>query len=327
MATSGTVAQTVIDTAKLVEHSIRRVGLAASIQTPETIQIANESLYILLLSLANRGINLWCIEKKILGVETGKATYVTPAGTLDVENVVYSMPSRATGTDSTSATSAATELSSATTIVRIGVKMSSVAAADVLTFESSADGSLWTTFKTDSRTDWASDEWYWFDLDPTIDAKHFRVSFINATTFSEFYLASYVNDLPLTQWNRDTFTVINNKSQQGRPATCYYFEKLLTPQFTVWPVPNNDYDQITIWRHRQIQDIGSLTQQVEIPQRWMEDIIWQLALRIGFELPGVDPNRLKMLSEMAEKHLIEAEMDETDGSDTQFNPGIGAYTA
>ena len=36
MATSGTVAKTVIDTSTLLEHAFRRVKVAPSAQTPET---------------------------------------------------------------------------------------------------------------------------------------------------------------------------------------------------------------------------------------------------------------------------------------------------
>lgn len=327
MATSGTVAETVIDTAKLIEHAVRRVGLAASIQTPEIVEMAQESLYIFLLSLANHGLNLWCVEKKIVGFTEGQATYVLPAGTLSLASLAYSQPTQVTGTDSSAATSATTQLSSATRIYRVGVKMSSVSASDTLVIAHSTDGVTWTTAETETRTNWATGSWYWYDLDPSVSDVYFRVSFTNAVTFSEFYLASAINDLPLSQWNRDTYVALNNKGQLGSPATCYLFEKLLSPQITLWPVPNNDTDHLSVWRHRQIQDVGSLTQQLDIPQRWLEGIIWHAAARIGSELPGVDSTRLKMAFEMAEKYTFEAEWEETDGSAIVINPGIGAYTA
>jgi len=327
MTTSGTVATTVIDTAKLIEHAVRRVGLAAAIQTPEIVQIAKESLYMLLLSLANRGLNLWCVEKQFIGLETGRAFYDTPAGTIDLLNVIYSQATRAAGTDSSTATSATTQLDTSTTIYRIGVQLSAVAASDTLVLSSSPDGVVWTTRATETRTDWTTSGWYWFELDPPVDDVYFRASFTNSATFSEFYLASDVVDLPVSQWNRDTYAVMTRKEQQGRPSTNYFFDKQLTPRVALWPTPNNNYDHLTVWRHRQVQDIGSLTQQLDVPQRWVEDIVWQLALRIGFELPGVDPARLKMLSEMAEKHQFEAELEETDGADTTFDPGIAGYTA
>src|SRR5574343_98041 len=98
MATSGTIATTVIDTAKVLEHSVRRIGLIPSALTPEMWMIAKENLYFLMLNLSNRGLNLWAVEKAWIGLQSGKATYNTPAGTLDLVNVTYSTPTVDTST-------------------------------------------------------------------------------------------------------------------------------------------------------------------------------------------------------------------------------------
>ena len=54
--TSGTVGNTVIDTAAVLEHAFRRVKVHPSQQTPETVQIAKENLYLLLLNMATVGL-------------------------------------------------------------------------------------------------------------------------------------------------------------------------------------------------------------------------------------------------------------------------------
>ncbi len=326
MATSGTVATTSLDTAILLEHALRRCGLRAASQTPETVTIARESLYMLLLSLANRGINLWCVEKQLHGVQTGKAVYPSDAGTIDVLNVFYSQPTQATGTDTSTATSYKTELASATRIVRIGIKFSAVTASSTLILAFSDDDATYTTELTKTRTDWATNTWYWFDLPTLPESTYFRATMSAAATWSEFYLASAINDLPVTQWNRDTWSAINNKNQLGRPSTSYYLEKLLTPQITVWPIPNNDTDQICMFVHRQVQDIGTLVQTLEIPNRWIEGITWQLALRLAFEIPEVDPARRSEVVTMSQQYLLEAEGDESDGAPIFLAPNIQVYT-
>lgn len=92
MSTSGTVATTIIDSAAMIEHAFRRAKVPPAQQTPETVQIARENLYFILLNLSNRGLNLWAVEKKLLSLQPYKATYETAAGTLDVLNVVLSTP-------------------------------------------------------------------------------------------------------------------------------------------------------------------------------------------------------------------------------------------
>jgi len=99
MATSGTVGNTVINTAKLLEKAIRRCGLSPQALTPETVETAREDLFMLLLSLSNRGLNLWCIDKKLLALNVGQGTYTLPVGTQSILNAMISTHTRVTGTD------------------------------------------------------------------------------------------------------------------------------------------------------------------------------------------------------------------------------------
>jgi len=329
MTTSGTIATTTIDTAMVLDHAFRRAKVPAAAQTPEHVMMAKENLYLLLLTLATRGLNLWCVETAYVGLSTAQAIYDMPDGTIDVLNVVYSTPTIETGTDTTAATSIATELDASTEIFRIGVRMTSVSASGTLTLAESADGAAWTTISTHVKTDWATGETYWFSLDPSVTNLHFRASFGAAATFDEFYLATAVNDQPVSQWNRDTWAAMNNKSQSGVPSTNYYYERRLDPRVTLWPVPSNDYNHLTIIRHRQVQDIGTLAQQIEVPQRWVEPIIWQLSVRVAFELPAglVPPEQTALVVQMADKTLRDVEGEETDGATIYLQPNISGYTA
>lgn len=324
--TSGTVGNTVIDTAAMLEHAFRRVRVPPYQQTPEVVQIAKENLYLLLLNLANRGLNLWCVQTDLIGLSSGQQLYDLVPGTIDLLNVVYSKPYRTTGTDTTTATSITTELVSAATITRVGLKFSAVSASEVVTFEKSDDGVAWEEVTVLTRSDFAVGTWYWFTPLQAPNAKYYRARSVGNITVEEFYLATNVSDLPVIQWNRDTWATINNKSQSGAPSTNYYLERLLEPRITLWPVPNNDYDHLQVFVQRQIQDIGVLSQSVEIPQRWVDGIIWQLASRMAFELPQVDPSLIQTIVMMADKSLIEVEREETDGAPIMLQPRISVYT-
>ena len=326
MTTSGTVNQTSLDVSTILEHAFRRVKVHPSKQTPEKVQLAKDNLYLLLTNLSNRGLNLWAIEKRVIGLEEGKATYVCPDGTIDLLNLVYSQATRVTGTDVTTATRVTSTLASATNVPRIGVKVSATAATNTLTLEGSTDGVTFTTLVTETRTNWAAGEWYWYDVPVVNDYTVYRATFATAVTFTEFYLASVIYDLPVSAWSRDVFSVINNKTASGRPATCYFFEKLINPQATIWPIPNNSYDQLTMYVHRMVQDVGTLTQTLEIPGRWLEAIIWQLASRLAFELEEVDAQLIPIIVQMADKYMDEAEGEESDGMPFYLAPQIAVYT-
>lgn len=309
----------------ILEHAFRRVRVPPAQQTPENVAMARENLYLLLLNLANRGLNLWCVQSDLIGLTSGKGVYEALGGTIDILNVVYCRPTRSSGTDTTTATSVTTEFASAPSIRRVGFKFADIQTAETVVLQVSDDNATWTDVETYTRTDWVIGNWYWFDI-PVTSALFFRITSVSTIDCTEFYLASAVSDLPVIQWNRDTWATIPNKTQIGSPSTNYYLERLLTPRVTLWPVPNNAYDHLQLFVQRQIQDVGTLVQQIEAPQRWVENIIWQLAARIGFELPQVDPNLLPMVLQMADKMMIEVEHDESDGAPIMLQPGISVYT-
>lgn len=92
MATSGTIGNTVINTAKLIEKALRRCGLSPASATAETVETAKEDLYMLLMSMSNRGLNLWCIDSQTVPLVVGQAVYALPPGTTDVLNLNLATP-------------------------------------------------------------------------------------------------------------------------------------------------------------------------------------------------------------------------------------------
>ena len=320
MTTSGTIATTSIDTSAVIEHAFRRVKVLPSAQTPETVLIAKECLYMLLLNLGNRGLNLWAVEKAFIGLNAGQATYQTEAGTLDVLNVIFSQPTLISGTFAATANGGQMTIVSET-VRRVGFKLSAPYSGVIVLL---AGATALTALPT---AQYNAGQVYWADLPVSTAGTQFSVegSCAPYPVVSDIYLASNSYDLPCTQWNRDTYAALNAKTQASRPSTSYFFEKKLIPTITLWPVPVNETDHLMIYRHRQPQDVGSLVQQLEIPQRWLDGIIWMLASRLCFELPQVDKDTATLVVQMADKQVFEAEQSETDGAPIYITPGIGVY--
>ena len=172
---------------------------------------------------------------------------------------------------------------------------------------------------------YSAGQWYYADLPAAVNGSFVTLTGTAAPVSAiSLIITSY--DMPVSQWNRDTWAVMNNKDRKSHPATNYFFEKKIVSKITLWPVPDSSLNYIMFYRHRQIQDVGSLTQELEIPARWMEGIIWQLAMRIVFEMPEADTNLIQLISTMADKHEFEAELGETDGSTISISPGIRGYS-
>ena len=83
---------------------------------------------------------------------------------------------------------------------------------------------------------------------------------------------------------------------------------------------------MTVWYSRQVMDVGDLTNELEIPQRWFLAIQSMLAHQMSLELPGVDMNRIQYLEVQAEKYFNMAEQEERDKSPIYYAPNISVYT-
>jgi len=320
MATSGTIGQTVISTAKVIEHAVRRCGLQASMQTPETVYVAKDCLFLLLMHYANTSLNLWCVDTKYLGLQPGQKEYTLPVGTNNVLSAQQSTPTLATQLSLNATTQV---LTASAALVRVGLKFSVLPTTD-FTVSTSTDGVSYTSRVACKVLDLRGiNEVYWFDLDPVVTATHVQVS---SGTLSAVYSATSVSDLPVMSWNRDTYAAIPNKNSQGGTITNYLFNKLMDPSITLWQVPSDETRHMSLMLHRQVQDVGALTQSLAIPTRWFEPTIIQLAFRLSMELPGVDPTRIKMLSDLASKFSMEVMSEETDSAPIDVQPGISPYT-
>jgi hypothetical protein len=142
----------------------------------------------------------------------------------------------------------------------------------------------------------------------------------------EVYLSSLNTEIPCTAISRDDYVSFPNKFVSGRPLN-YWYNRTVTPSLNVWPVADSNFYQLVVWRQRSVQDVGTLTQQLELPDRWFETIIWQLAHRIAVEAPGTEAGRIMLCKQHADEYQGEAEGGESDGSPVIFSPNIRSYTA
>jgi hypothetical protein len=83
---------------------------------------------------------------------------------------------------------------------------------------------------------------------------------------------------------------------------------------------------MTVWYSRQIMDVGDLSGELEIPQRWFLAVQSMLAHQMSLELPGVALDRITYLELQAEKYLNLAEAEERDKSPIYFAPNVSVYT-
>ena len=351
MAYSGTVGQTVINVQTLIDHAVRRCGKLAEEITSEQQLTARESLFFLLSALANKGINYWAISKKVFGLKADQYIYKLPVGSIDALNVLYRTMNRPIGSYSSSSGTAANAFdNNIDTICQqtavngnisvnygtnnpiyagsIGILPGTSGSFHIL-LEYSTDGTTWVTLEDTGVTTWVNNEWLWYDIDPGQSVQYYRMRETGGNTLAvrEFYIGDNSREIQMARLNRDDYTNLPNKNFTANQPYQFWFDRTIPqPTIYLWPTPSDPFIQMTVWYSRQIMDVGALTDELEVPQRWYEATIMMLAHRLSLELPAVPDSRIMYLEKMANQFLYEAEEEERDKSPIYFAPNISVYT-
>lgn len=356
MAYSGTVGTTVIDVQTLIDHGARRCGKLAEELTSEQQLSARQSLYFLLSNLANKGIQYWAINKEVIGLQADKYIYSMPLGCVDVLNVLYRTMNRPDGTYTSSAGGVVAlvydsdvdtwcQQSSANGNISVfygtdnPIYAGSIgflpyvsgggSATWSITLEYSTDNITWNTLDNLGEIVVTDNTWVWTDIDPGQSVTYYRIRAYNGTTLAlrELFIGNNSREIQMSRLNRDDYTNLPNKNFTANQPYQFWFDRNIpVPNVYLWPTPSDPFIQMTVWYNRQIMDVGALTDELEIPQRWYEAVVMMLAHRMSLELPQIATDRIVYLEKMAEKYLYEAEQEERDKSPIYFAPNISVYT-
>jgi len=356
MAYSGTVGTTVVNVQEIIDHATRRCGKLAEELTSEQQLTARQSLFYFLSSLINIGIQYWAINKEVIGLTPNKYQYTLPLGSNDTLNVLYRTMNRPSGDYTSSAGGVVANVydgnintycqqtsPNGNITVFYGtndpVYAGSIGILPYVTgggsatwsviFEFSTDGITWNTLDDLGQVIVTDNQWIWTDIDPGQNVEYYRVRVYNGTTMAlrELYIGNNSREIQMSRLNRDDYTNLPNKNFTANQPFQYWFDRTIPePTIFLWPTPNDAFVQMTVWYSRQIMDVGALTNELEIPQRWYEAVVMNLAHRLSLELPQVPMDRVVYLEKMAAQYLNEAEQEERDKSPIYYAPNISVYT-
>jgi hypothetical protein len=355
MAYSDTYGQ-VYNVQTLIDHGARRCGKLAEELTSEQLLSARESLGFVMSNLINIGIQYWAIEKEVIGLTPDKYIYTLPNGSNDVLNALYRTMNRPDGSYTTSAggnvalvgdndidtycqqTSANGNISVnfgtdnpiyAGSIGLLPYVAGGGSATWTLILEYSADGITWNTLNDLGTVVVTDKQWIWTDIDPGQSVQYYRVRISGGSTLAlrEFYVGNNSREITMSRLNRDDYTNLPNKNFTANQPYQYWFNRTVpNPEIYLWPAPSDPFVQMTVWYSKQVMNVGELTNELQIPQRWYLAVINMLAHQMAMELPQVPMDRVQYLEAQAEKSLALAEAEERDRSPIYFAPNIGVYT-
>lgn len=84
--------------------------------------------------------------------------------------------------------------------------------------------------------------------------------------------------LSRVSWDQSMYT--SDKDQAGRPVQ-YKFDRQLTPQLTLWPVPDSNSYSLVVDVFKFIQDVGSYYNVIGAPRRFLPAMVAGLAFYLA----------------------------------------------
>ncbi|NDG19577.1 MAG: hypothetical protein EB117_15070 [Betaproteobacteria bacterium] len=308
-------------------------------------------------NLINIGIQYWAIQKEVIGLTPDKYIYTLPVGSNDVLNALYRTMNRPTGSYSSSAGGNAAlagdndidtycQQTSANGNIAINFGTSNPiyagsigilpfvsgngSATWTLILEYSSDGTSWNTLEDIGTVVVTDNQWLWYDIDPGQTVQYYRIRASGGTTLAlrEWFVGNNAREITMSRLNRDDYTNLPNKNFTANQPYQFWFNRTIPqPEIYLWPTPSDPFVQMTVWYSKQIMDVGELTDELQIPQRWYMATLAMLSHQLALELPNVPLDRVQYLENQAEKYLNQAEQEERDRSPIYFAPNVSVYTA
>jgi hypothetical protein len=358
LAYSGTYNQTKINVDQLISYAYRDAGKTSEEITPEYINAAKQALFYVLQNSVNRGVNIWLQKIVVLGAQTNQQILTMPANCVDVLeanwiyiiNPTYSNVLPASNVDAPmlfdQTTNANLDEHATTTLIAnyfgaeydtqtrlYYIGFNAYAPGGSATYELdlqvSNDGITWTTWESFDEVTLADREWKYFGIDPTQQFYYYRLN--NRNTLATYSLraiqfAQSQQVIPMARLNRTDYFSLPNKQFPSQRALQYWFNRQINPEMYLWPVPNNNFQAFSMILELQPQDVGSLTNELYLPDRVVPYIQSALSHKLAMQLPGVDLNRVTYLEKLSLDARTQFEEEDRDKSPIYFQPNISYYT-
>ena len=148
----------------------------------------------------------------------------------------------------------------------------------------------------------------------------------NTVVMLDAYIETMTDGIPtdriILPVSRTEYASYPNKEQQGFP-TVFWFDRLISPEVTLWPVPDGSQTYLKYYRVRQIQD-SNLTsgQTVEIPYLWLDAFASGLAARLAMIW---NPQMIQVLKPIADESYQIAADQNVEVAQQYISPMTSGY--
>ena len=309
-----------------VKDAFELIGVAGSDISGLQLDAALLSLNFLLSNWANKGLNLFTVQKAMIELNVGQPNYVLNQNVIKVTEVTASnntvlsggvafssaggnasnafngSPSPATSCiqDSPNGYISYTYPTGYTpSVYYVGI-ISNVSINYNLVFEYSFDGNVWITSLIIGSTYYPVGQTIWAVVNSPLNAMAVRIRETGGAVLNvqQIYFSMPRFSRILTPISREEWISYPNKQIQATPSS-YYLDRQIVPALNLWPTPDNSYQTLVFNQQTAVMDVTSLNQNINIPQRFMQACRFDLAFQMSLKFSLDKADRLERLSKEA----------------------------
>jgi hypothetical protein len=134
------------------------------------------------------------------------------------------------------------------------------------------------------------------------------------------------SDYTLTRISMPTYSSIPNKTSTGQPSQYFITRDRDTPTITLYPGPGTTLngESLVYWRLRQMEDIGGMDANQDIPRRFLPALVSGLAYEVALKNPEAT-KRVPMLKVDYEEKFTKAAEEDRERSAWSITPAWDDY--
>jgi hypothetical protein len=301
MTTSGTYAFNP-SLGELTLYAFNLAGIRNTALAQEHMASSRMATNLMLSRWSNQGVNLWAVDLQTV-IFNQTPTILTVTGNGVTTTLTYSTPN-------TPIYTVGLQITVSGTSVVDGVQTVVASGPGSVSFASSYNGSA-----------------IGGTISSSIPAATYSVNPNTVMILDSYVTTSNNSSQPIDRIimpvSRTEYASYPNKEQTGFP-TVFWFDRLVSPTVTLWPVPDGTSSQsLSYYRVRQIQDANYTGgQTVEIPYRWLEAFATGLAYRLATIW---QPQAVVGLKPMADEAYAIAAAQDVENVSMYISPQISGY--
>jgi hypothetical protein len=323
--------------AQLIEEAYQKCGITPDIQSGLDVVSAQRSANLMLSEWINRGLNLWTVQLSMLGLNPYQNAYALPTDTSDIlEATMRTSRRQLGGTPFASSGVAANAFdgnpatactqnapngnigydygANVTQAIQLVGVQSNATLTYTLDIQVSGDNVTWTTILPCDTQSFPVGQIIWFVIPVPTFARYYRILETGGSTLNiqELYFDTTINDVVINRISRSEYISLPQKNQTSRPNS-FWVNRQINPIVYLWPTPVEPYNCMFYSRIVMMQDVGQLTNLVQMPQRFYEAFCAGLAVKLALKLPQyVTSDKYEILKKEAIESFSIAAVEDTE---------------